>query len=143
MMLICMKPTIKQLSAVKRDLARKHELSKLSNAEISRISGVHQSQVGRICGGQFKTFSFNVVQICNVLNVALPHATVAVSGEDPTWAKVQSRMREIRDETPECATAITRMIEAVAKVASKGSRAEKLTDVSRRNESSDRRKPEN
>ena len=128
---------------MKRDLARKHELTKLSNAEISRISGVHQSQVGRICGGQFKTFSLNVVQICNVLNVALPHAILAVSSEDPTWAKVQSRMREIRDEAPECATAIARMIEAVAKVASKGSRAEKLTDVSRRNESSNRQKPEN
>ena len=142
-MLICMKPTIKQLSAVKRDIARKHKLSKLSNAEISRRSGVHQSQVGRICGGQFKTFSSNVVQICNVLDVAVPHATVAVSGEDPTWAKVQSCMKELQDETPECATAITRMIEAVAKVASNRSHAEKLTDVSRRNESSDRRKPEN
>lgn len=140
-MLICMKPTIKQLSAVKRDIARKHKLSKLSNAEISRRSGVHQSQVSRICGGQFKTFSSNVVQICNVLDVAVPHATVAVSGEDPTWAKVQSCMKELRDETPECATAITRMIEAVAKVASNRSHAEKLTDVSRRNESSDSRKP--
>ena len=141
-MLICMKPTIKQLSAVKRDLALKRKHSKLSNAEISRRAGVHQSQVGRICDGQFKTFSFNVSQICKVLNVALPYAAVAVSGEDPTWAKVQSRMREIRDEAPECATAIARMIEAVAKVGSKGSRAEKLTDVSRRNESSNRQKPE-
>lgn len=114
-----MKPTIKQLSAVKRDLALKHGLSKLSNAEISRISGVHQSQVGRICSGQFKTFSFNVLQICKVLNVALPREAVRIAAEDPSWAEVQSSMRELWDETPENARAIAKMIKAVAKVASK------------------------
>lgn len=117
-MLIRMKPTIKQLSAVKRDLAKKRRLSKLTNTEIGRISGVHQSQVGRICAGQFKTYSFNVVQICKVLDVPLPRATTAVADEDPAWAKVQSSIRELWDETPEGARAIAQMIEAVAKVAS-------------------------
>lgn len=118
-MLICMKPTIKQLGDVKRDIMQKHELSKLSNAEISRISGVHQSQVGRICNGQFKTFSFNVVQICKVLDVALPREAFPIAAEDRSWAEVQSSMKELWDETPEGAKAIAQMIKAVAKVASK------------------------
>lgn len=118
-MLICMKPTIKQLSAVKHDLAQKRGLSGLSNAEISRISGVHQSQVGRICGGQFKTFSFNVVQICKVLDVSLPRIALPVSNDDPFWAQVQSSVRNLWDETPEGAKAIAQMIDAVAKLAPK------------------------
>lgn len=114
-----MKPTIKQLGDVKRDIVQKHKHSKLSNAEISRISGVHQSQVGRICNGQFKTFSFNVVQICKVLDVALPREALPIAAEDPSWAEVQSSMKELWDETPEGAKAIAQMIKAVAKVASK------------------------
>lgn len=116
-----MKPTIKQLDAVKHALAEKRGLSKLTNAEISRISGVHQSQVGRICAGQFKTYSFNVVQICKALDVTLPRATTIVEDEDPAWAKVQSSMRKLWDETPDGANAIAQMIEAVAKVVSKRS----------------------
>lgn len=118
-MLICMKPTSKQLGVVKREIAKKRENSRLTNAEISRISGVHQSQVGRICAGQFKTYSFNVVQICKLLDVPLPRATAIVAEEDPSWAKVQSSMRELWDETPDGARALAQMIEAVAKVASK------------------------
>lgn len=112
-----MKPTSKQLGAVKHDLALKREASGLSNAEISRISGVHQSQVGRICGGQFKTFSFSVAQICNVLNVPLPRTDASIAGEDPSWVQVQSSMRNLWDKTPEGAKAITKMIDAVAKLA--------------------------
>ena len=118
-MLFCMKPTSKQLSAVKRDLVRARQLSELSNAEISRITGVDPSQVSRICGGQFKTFSFNVVQICKVFDIALPRVDVAVSEEDPSWAEVQTCMKALWDETPEGAKAISQMIKAVANVASK------------------------
>jgi len=118
-MLISMKPTIKQLSAVKHHLVQKHRLSELSSAEISRISGVHQSQVGRICGGQFKTFSYNVVQICKVLEVALPRTTTPIVDDDPSWAEVQYSIRKLWDETPEGAKAIAKMIDAVVKLAPK------------------------
>jgi hypothetical protein len=114
-----MKPTIKQLSAVNQSLAKKRGLSGLSNAEISRMSGVHQSQVGRICGGQFKTFSFSVVQICKVLEVPLPRICPSKTGEDPAWALVQSSIRKLWDETPEGAKAIAQMIDAVATLAVK------------------------
>lgn len=116
-----MKPTSKQLSAVKQLLAQKRGLSTLSNTEISRISGVHQSQVGRICVGQFKTFSFNVVQICKVLDVPLPRTMMLVSDEDPSWVQVQSSIRNLWDETPEGAKAIAQMIDAVAKLTPKKS----------------------
>lgn len=114
-----MKPTIKQLSDVKQRLEQSRRLSELSNAEISRISGVHQSQVGRICAGQFKTFSFSVVQICKVLEVALPQANTPIVDADPSWAEVQLSIRKLWDETPEGAKAIAKMIDAVAKLAPK------------------------
>lgn len=80
---------------------------------------MHQSQVGRICGGQFKTFSFNVVQICKVLEVPLPRIGLSSLGEDPAWARVQTSIRNLWDETPEGAKAIAQMIDAVAKLAVK------------------------
>ena len=76
-MLICMKPTSKHLNVVQRDLARNRSLSRLSNAEISHIPDVHPSQIGRICGGQFKTLSFIAVQNCKVLGVVLPRVVVS------------------------------------------------------------------
>jgi hypothetical protein len=115
-MLICMKPTSKQLTAVKQLLEHKRSLSMLTNSEISRISGVHQSQVGRICSGQFRTFSFNVVQICKILNVSLPNLSTSDLDKDPSWDKLQSRMRILWDETPESAKAIAQIIDAVVKL---------------------------
>lgn len=41
----------------------------MSYADIGRLSGVHSSQVSRICRGEFRTLSSNVMQICKALNV--------------------------------------------------------------------------
>ena len=76
---------------------------------------MHPSQVGRICGGQFRTFSHNVVQICKALDVHIPR--LESSGKsDPAWVRAQSSMRRIWDETPEGAKAIARMLDAVAEL---------------------------
>lgn len=88
----------------------------LTNAEISKISDVHPSQVGRICGGNFKTFSHNVVQVCNALDVSVPSLEPDLSGLAPEWAQAHVSMRKLWDETPEGAKAIIRMLNAIADV---------------------------
>ena len=108
-----MKPTDKQLEEIKTRIATARERSELSDAEIARISNVHPSQVSRICGGSFKTFSNNVMQICSILGVAV---TRLEPGADLAWLQAQSSMRRLWDETPEGAEAIVRLLEAIAEL---------------------------
>jgi hypothetical protein len=113
-MLICMKPTGKQLGDLQTKIATAQAGTRLSRAEIARISNVHPSQVARICSGQFKTFSHNVVQICRALGVSVPRLEPDADEVAPEWAAVQSSVRRIRDETPEGARTIAKLLNAIA-----------------------------
>ena len=115
-MLICMKPSDKQLAALKTQLAAARKESGLSSAEIGRLSRVHPSQVSRICEGGFRTFSHNVVQICKALNIVLPRPEPHAVSVDPEWLQVQSRMLRLWDETPERAKAIIPILDAIAEL---------------------------
>jgi hypothetical protein len=115
-MLICMKPSDKQLETLKVQLALAKKESGLSNAEIGRFSNVHPSQVGRICDGHFRTFSHNVVQICKALNVAVPRLEPEAASANQDWLQAQSSMRKLWDETPERAKVIIRILDAIAEL---------------------------
>lgn len=112
-MLICMKPTSKQLSALQRRIADRYSVSGRSNAEIGRLASVHPSQVGRICSGNFKTVSANVVQVCRVLGVKVPKMAESAR-MDPEWAKANASLRRIWDQTPQGAATIRRVLDAIA-----------------------------
>lgn len=114
-----MKPSDKQLESVRDLIAKAYVKKGLSNAEIGRIARVHPSQVGRICGGHFKTFSHNVVQVCKALDVKVPRLELKAGEMDPAWAQAQSSMRRIWDETPEGAMTIARMLDAIAELQTK------------------------
>ncbi len=113
-MLIRMKPTRKQLGDLRAKVAEAQAQNRLSCAQIGRIANVHPSQVGRICSGQFKTFSNNVVQVCTALGVTLPRLKPDTEDVAPEWAAVQSSMRRIWDETPEGAKTIAKLLNAIA-----------------------------
>lgn len=114
-----MKPSDKQLESVRDLIAKACQKKGLSNAEIGRIARVHPSQVSRICRGDFKTFSHNVVQVCKALDVKVPRLEPKASEMDPAWAQAQSSMRRIWDETPEGAMTITRLLDAIAELQTK------------------------
>jgi hypothetical protein len=111
-----MKPTDKQLEDIKIRIATARRESALSDAEIGRISNVHPSQVGRICDGSFRTFSNNVVQICNILGVTNPRLEPGAGGADLAWLQAQSSMRRLWDETPDGAKAIIRLLDAIVEL---------------------------
>jgi hypothetical protein len=113
-MLICVKPTSKQLDDLKAKIVDARASKSLTYAELGRISLVHPSQVGRICEGRFKTFSHNVVQVCKALDVKVPRLEPKQSGMAPEWAQAMSSMRKIWDDTPEGAQVITRLLDAIA-----------------------------
>lgn len=108
-----MKPTNKQLSELHKRISRKYAKSKLSKADLGRIANVHPSQVGRICTGNFKTISNNVVQICKVLKVEVPKVDEEIE-VDTEWAKAIASLRRIWDHTPEGAAIIRRVLDAIA-----------------------------
>lgn len=108
-----MKPTSKQLSVLQRRIASRYSASGRSKAEIGRLASVHPSQVGRICTGDFKTVSANVVQVCRVLGVKVPKI-VESAKIDPEWAKANASLRRIWDHTPQGAATIRRVLDAIA-----------------------------
>ncbi len=112
-MLICMKPTRKQLNALRKRISDQYAKSNLSKADIGRLANVHPSQVGRICTGNFKTISNNVVQVCKILKVKAPKLDEEAN-IDTEWAKANASLRRIWDQTPEGAVMIRRMLDAVA-----------------------------
>lgn len=87
----------------------------VSDAEIGRRSGVHASQVGRICRGEFRTASNNVVQVCKVLGLPLERIADPAAG-DAAWLRLTASMREAWDRTPQGAETLVRLLRAVAEI---------------------------
>lgn len=112
-MLIRMKPTSKQLSELHKRISRKFAKSRLSKADLGRLANVHPSQVGRICTGNFKTISNNVVQVCKILKVRVPKVDQECE-MDTEWARANASLRRIWDHTPEGAAIIRRVLDAIA-----------------------------
>lgn len=112
-MLICMKPNDKQIKDLHERISRARSRSNLTQADLSKMSNVHASQISRICAGQFKTFSNNVVQICKVLKVKVPRLEEE-EDMDAEWAKAYASLRRIWDETAEGAATIRRVLDAIA-----------------------------
>ncbi|MES0069396.1 helix-turn-helix domain-containing protein [Mesorhizobium sp. M0074] len=108
-----MKPSSKQISGVQKRILSARAKRNLSYADLSKMARVHASQVSRICAGDFKTFSNNVVQICKVLKVKVPRLEEEID-MDTEWAKAHASLRRIWDETPEGAMTIRRVLDAIA-----------------------------
>lgn len=113
-----MKPTDKELQAVRDQIATSKGKLGLSNAEIGRLSQVHPSQVGRICDGGFRTFSHNVLQICKALDVAVPRSNPATEKTETDWTHAESTIRKLWNETPGGARFIAHLLAALAELQS-------------------------
>ena len=80
----------------------------LTYSEIARRSKVHSSQVSRICRGDFKTLSANVVQVCKAVGVN-GYATL---NEDGMLSKrLQRAVLGIWRKTPDDAARLIRFFE--------------------------------
>ena len=111
-----MKPTRKQLDRLKFDIAKAKTVSGLTTAQIGRQAGVHPSQVTRICQGKFKTLSHSVMQICNVLNIAVPRSGARNRGMATEWVQALASMEKLWDQTPDGANKLARVLDAIAEL---------------------------
>lgn len=95
--------------------------SKLTDADLGRATGVHPSQVGRICRGEFRTVSSNVVQVCTTLGLAVRTVELPKAAEDAAWSKLEASVLRAWDRTPQGADKLARIMEAVADIRRAGS----------------------
>jgi len=113
-----MKATTEQLADLRRRIARANAKGPLTRVELAKISRVHPSQVSRICRGDFRTISHNVVQVCTALGLELQTVKSSATKKDASWSKIEARVRSIWDNTPEGAEKIARVLEAIAQLRS-------------------------
>lgn len=114
-----MKPTSKQISTLQVRIAKRMARDPMSYADVARATGVDPSQVGRICKGDFKTFSDNLMQICRVLKVKVPRISPK-EDVDTEWSKVHASVSRICREYPDGADLIGRVLDAIADLQGSG-----------------------
>ncbi|MGY4167531.1 helix-turn-helix domain-containing protein [Bradyrhizobium sp. USDA 4529] len=85
------------LDEMQAQIAARH----LSAMDISRSSGVDQSQVSRILAGDFKRISQNVMQICNFLGINPGRFVGSLPGDDDTRRRIADSALSVWDGTPE------------------------------------------
>ncbi len=86
---ICMSVNPDAIAKLRTDIALRKTSSDLSYSEIGEKAGVHASQVSRICRGEFKTLSQNVVRVCRTLGLSIEGFTDAERA-DPAVARLIS-----------------------------------------------------
>jgi transcriptional regulator with XRE-family HTH domain len=113
-----MKLSRAEIDDLRRRLRFALKKQRLTAAEIGRLAGVHPSQVGRICRGEFRTMSHNVVEICRVLGLD-PIAAKPATKSDAAWAQLERNLRELWEESPDRARRMAKLMEAMTKLALK------------------------
>jgi hypothetical protein len=97
------------IDRLKKQIAAKAAASPLSYTEIGHLSGVHASQVSRICRGVFETLSQNVVQVCSALEVDID-ALIDPPQLDPIAARLTAGVLAVWDGTSGDARRIKRLL---------------------------------
>jgi transcriptional regulator with XRE-family HTH domain len=115
-MQFCMKLSLADIEDVRRRLRSAVKKQQLTVTEIGRVAGVHPSQVGRICSGEFRTMSHNVMQVCRVLGIE-PTAQKSATAMDAAWAQLESDLRKLWEESPDRARQMAKLMDAMAKLA--------------------------
>ena len=108
-----MKPNSKQISCLQKKMSASRVAKGLSYAEVGRLADVDQAQVSRIIRGEFKTFSSNVVQICRVLKVNVPHLLPQPPASDE-WNEAFASVRKILNQSQDGGATVMRLLSALA-----------------------------
>ncbi|MAO17796.1 helix-turn-helix transcriptional regulator [Citromicrobium bathyomarinum] len=117
-MQICMESTPSELKALKRQIAAAAAREGLSYAKIARICGVHSSQVSRICRGEFRRISQNVLQVCSALGLSGPFATPDMQS-DRGWRQVEASARRLWEASDRDSDRVSRLLEVIGTFRSK------------------------
>lgn len=104
-------------------LEKQRKIAGMSYAELGKAADVHSSQASRICRGQFKTLSGNVLQICRALKVAPASAKklgarqVRVGAKEKLARAAAQSVLALWDQTPEGANRVVRLLDDIVALA--------------------------
>ena len=115
-MLICMKLTDEEIRDLRSSLSHRRLKLGLTYADVGKLSKVHPSQVWRICAGEFRTKSNNVVQVCRVLGIKTESIAGPQLSDDPSWRQLEKSLRGLWDHTPEGAKRISGILDSMARL---------------------------
>lgn len=115
-MQICMKLSQADIADVRQHLRFAAKKQQLTVTEIGRLAGVHPSQVGRICRGEFRTMSHNVVQVCRVLGLD-PAAATPATESDAAWAQLERDLERLWEVSPDRARQLAKLMDAMVRLA--------------------------
>jgi transcriptional regulator with XRE-family HTH domain len=115
-MQICMKLLPDARDNLAAEIGRRFEASGLSYADIARESNVDPAQVGRICRGEFKTASANLMQICFILGIESRYLPPDTSPEETHRRRLEAGVLEIWDRTPQDAQRILKFLRQLAEL---------------------------
>lgn len=87
--------------------------NKINQKEISKATGVHQSQISRILAGRSKRPSKNVVLLCKYAESMVPTA----SSPSITAGDLSRAVLDVWDGTQEQAESINALLKAVRRIA--------------------------
>ena len=95
-------------------IADSYRSSGLSYTNIGTLARVDVSQVSRICRGQFKTLSQNVMQICKVLGVEVDTFEIELPCKNVLPSVLEDGVLEVWDRTAADAERIVRFLHELA-----------------------------
>jgi transcriptional regulator with XRE-family HTH domain len=114
-MQICMKLTIDARDKLAEQIKSKKAAMSFSMAEIARATGVDPGQTSRICSGDFRTLSHNVMQICTFLGIDARPVTLADAREQPLPDKLVGAVAALWDGSPRGAETLINLLQQLAK----------------------------
>ena len=111
-----MKPSTQDIQNLKRRISAQYRARGINCRKIGQLTGVHPSQVWRICSGQFQTISSNVVQVCKELGVEVETVKGLEEERDAFWSRLEGSLRNLWDQTPEGARRIEKILDSMAEL---------------------------
>lgn len=111
-----MKLSREDIEEVRKRLRSAVRKQQLTVTEIGRLAGVHPSQVGRICRGEFRTMSHNVMEVCRVLGLE-PMAARPATAMDAAWAQLERDLQKLWKDSPDRARQMAKLLDAMARLA--------------------------
>lgn len=101
------------VQTVKDQITKRCRQDRVNYSEIGRKAGVHPSQASRICRGEFKSVSQNVVQICSALGIVID-GFAAAETSDPATAMLIRSVLNVWKGTREDAAKVAELLDGLA-----------------------------
>lgn len=98
------------IAELQKQLAERSAAPGITYSKIGKSAGVHPSQVSRICRGEFKTLSQNVVQICSALCIPI-EGFINAESTDPNAARLISSLMAVWKRSKTDADRIARFLD--------------------------------